>query len=135
LQARCSPTTAGRAFPDAYYQNYSQYFQGLSPLNFYTLAAQAGGQTSLPYSLAVKNVASSPTSIWLPDGLITSADEILGARYLQDASMAFASSVNDGYTISAMSCEASLPVIPLTGAADADGIESAYRASRDRRSG
>ena len=96
----------------------------IAPQNLLASALAASGSMPSTYTLSVQNVSATPQSIWTPPGLITHADEITNAGYVQDTALAFASSASaSDYTIEAVPVGMSLYSVP-----NADnGFEKAYK--------
>ena len=84
------------------------------------------------FTLTVRNIAATPLSIWAPPGLITRADEIPNAGYIQDTALAFASSENSSqYTLDAIPVD-----MALYNVSHADrGLKSAYASSIGKADG
>ncbi len=96
----------------------------IAPQNLLASALAASGSMPSTFTLSVQNVSATPQSIWTPPGLITHADEITNAGYVQDTALAFASSASaSNYTIEAVPVGMSLYSVPN---AD-DGFEKAYK--------
>jgi len=96
----------------------------IAPQNLLASAEAASGTLSDTYTLSVKNVDAAPLSIWTPPGLVTLADEIAYAGYVQDTALAYASSASSSeYTVEA------IPVgMALYSVANAEnGFEKAYK--------
>lgn len=96
----------------------------IAPQNLLAAAAKLGGATPETYTLSVRNVAATPLSIWAPPGLVTRAEDIENAGYVQDTALAFASSASSSaYTLEA------IPVgMALYSVSNAqNGIEEAYQ--------
>ncbi len=75
----------------------------IAPQNLLASALAASGSMPSTYTLSVQNVSATPQSIWTPPGLITHADEITNAGYVQDTALALASSASaSDYTIEAV---------------------------------
>jgi transglutaminase-like putative cysteine protease len=118
---------------DAYYAEYSDFFAGVAPQNLSADSTIIGGAQYQPYTLSVRNIDATPSSIWIPNGLLTTAGEISGAGYLQDAVLYFEnSSDSDEYTLTAMTRGAVLTAIPLTEEAT---LKSAYLAAAGSETG
>ena len=97
----------------------------IAPQNLLASAAMLGGNTPETFNLAVRNIASTPLSIWTPPGLVTRADEIANAGYVQDTALAFASSASSSeYAIDAIPVGMALYSVPN---AKSDGMEKAYQ--------
>ena len=97
----------------------------IAPQNLLASAAMLGGNTPETFNLAVRNIASTPLSIWTPPGLVTRADEIANAGYVQDTALAFASSASSSeYAIDAIPVGMALYSVPN---AKSDGLEKAYQ--------
>ncbi|MDD4312640.1 MAG: transglutaminase-like domain-containing protein, partial [Eubacteriales bacterium] len=96
----------------------------IAPQNLLASALSASGSMPSTFTLSVKNVNATPQSIWTPPGLITRADEITNAGYVQDTALAFASSASAlDYTVDAVPIGMSLYSVP-----NADGgFEKAYQ--------
>ena len=96
----------------------------IAPQNLLASALTVSDSMPTTYSLSVQNVNSTPQSIWTPPGLITHADQIANAGYVQDTALAFASSAASAdYTVEAVPVGMSLYSVPN---AD-DGFEKAYQ--------
>ncbi len=96
----------------------------IAPQNLLASAAKLGGNTPETFTLSVRNIAATPLSIWAPPGLITRADDIENAGYVQDTALAFASSASSSsYTLEA------IPVgMALYSVSNAqDGMKQAYQ--------
>lgn len=109
---------------DSYYAGYEALFNDIAPQNLSADATIASGTQYQPYTLSVQNIAATASSIWTPNGLLTTAGEIQDAAYVQDSALQFErSSDADAYTVTALTREAVLTAIPF---ADGDTLESAY---------
>ncbi|MEN6636067.1 MAG: transglutaminase-like domain-containing protein [Clostridiaceae bacterium] len=95
----------------------------VAPQNLLASALSASESMPSTFSLTVRNVNATPQSIWVPPGLVTHADEIANAGYVQDTALAFASSAASAdYTVEAIPVGMSLYSVP-----HADGgYEKAY---------
>ncbi len=97
----------------------------IAPQNLLASAAMLDGNTPETFNLAVRNIASTPLSIWTPPGLVTHADDITNAGYVQDTALAFASSAaSSEYAIDAIPVDMALYSVP---SAKGDSLESAYQ--------
>jgi transglutaminase-like putative cysteine protease len=112
------------------YAHYAANFSGIAPQNLRSAAAAVGSAQFDSYTLSVRNVSATPRSIWTPDGLATTADEISGAIYVQDTALEFSSASGSAdYSLEALSCAATLSPVPLAdGQTDAASLKSAYLA-------
>jgi len=96
----------------------------VAPQNLLASSTAASGTTPATYTLSVRNVAATPLSIWSPPGLVTHADEIDLAGYVQDTAMAFASSAKSSdYTLEAVPVGMALYSVPHA----AGGFKDAYQ--------
>lgn len=112
---------------DSYYEDYADYFAGIAPQNLSADATIVSGTQYQPYTLSVQNINATSKSIWVPNGLLTTAGEILGADYVQDTALHFENtSDSDEYTLTAMTREAVLTTIPFN---DGETLKSAYLAA------
>ncbi len=112
---------------DSYYHQYANYFSGIAPQNLSADATIVSGTQYQPYTLSVQNIDATSNSIWSPNGLLTTAGEISGAAYLQDAALYFERpSDSDEYMLTAMTRDAVLTAIPL---ADDGILTSTYLAA------
>ena len=109
------------------YATYAKSFSSVAPQNLFSAASAAAGAQSEAYTLSIQNVSGINTSIWIPGGLLTRAEQIEHAEYVEDTALGFYKSVNDAaYTIQALPYNAAISSVPLTG----DGtLKSAYLAS------
>ena len=81
----------------------------VAPQNLLASASAASGTLSNSYTLSVKNVDATPLSLWTPPGLITRAEEITNAGYVQDTALAFQSTDSSSdYTVEAVPVSMSL---------------------------
>ena len=97
----------------------------IAPQNLLASAAMLGENTPETFNLAVRNIASTPLSIWTPPGLVTHADEITNAGYVQDTALAFASSASSSeYAIDAIPVDMALYSVPN---AKSNGLKAAYQ--------
>lgn len=113
----------------AAYRRAADGFYGIAPQNLHAAAFPQGSA----YALSVRNIAALPTSLWTPNGLVTAADDITGATFLQDTALgaARANGISQ-YTIEAMPLDTIFGSIPLAGGStEADGILRAYLAAAD----
>lgn len=112
---------------DTYYSGYASLFGDISPQNLSADATIASGAQSQSYTLSIQNIAAEASSIWTPNGLVTTAEEIPGAVYVQDVALEFdRSSDADDYTVTALQREAVLTAIPF---AEGATLKSAYLAA------
>lgn len=97
---------------------------GIAPQNLHTAALEASGTLPDTFSLTVRNVSATALSIWSPPGLLTKAEAITNAGYVQDTALAFASADSSmEYTLEAIPVD-----MALYSVAHADkGFESAYQ--------
>ena len=95
----------------------------IAPQNLLASADAASGTLPGSYTLSVQNVDATPLSLWAPPGLITRADQIPNAGYVQDTAMAFQSTDSSAaYTLEAVPVSMSLYSV-----ANADnGFKKAY---------
>ncbi len=118
---------------DSYYGQYADYFSGIAPQNLSADATIISGAQYQSYTLSVRNINATANSIWSPSGLLTTAGEISGAAYLQDAALYFENSSNsDEYSLMAMTRNAVLTAIPL---ADDGTLMSTYLAAAGSATG
>lgn len=111
----------------AVYSGYENSYSSFPPQNLLAMAVSASEAQNEAYTLSIQNVSGINTSIWVPGGLITRAEEIEHAEYVEDTALGFYKSVNDAaYTVQALSYNSAISSVPLTG----DGtLKSAYLAS------
>ncbi len=103
------------------YRRYADRFLATAPQNLHAAAFPQ----SAPYTLAVRNLAAADGSIWIPNGLVTRADELNGAGYVQDTALHAARAQDAAaYELTAVPCEATLYPFPLAGD---NTLLSAYR--------
>ncbi len=96
----------------------------IAPQNLLASAASASGEMPETYTLSVRNIAATPLSIWAPPGLVTRAEAIENAGYVQDTALAFASSASSlEYTLEAV--PVGMALYSVSGAND--GFEDAYQ--------
>ncbi|MEZ4627741.1 MAG: transglutaminase-like domain-containing protein [Eubacteriales bacterium] len=95
-------------------------------------ALEASGELNNYFTLTVRNIAATPLSIWTPPGLITRADAIPNAGYVQDTALAFGSSESSSeYTLDAIPVD-----MALYNVSHADeGLQSAYAKSIGKADG
>ena len=112
------------------YEKYAENFLDIAPQNLLAAAAAASQSASETYSLSIKYVSAARTSMWTPCGLVTNADEIPGASFLQDTAMQYAAASGADYTIKALPCSTVLSTVDLGGADETAGaLRSAYTAA------
>ena len=112
------------------YENYAEGFLDIAPQNLLATASAASQSADETYTLSVKYVSAAKTSMWTPCGLVTRADEISGASFLQDTAMEYAAASGADYTIEALPCSTVLSSVSLNGADEtADALRSAYLAA------
>ncbi len=107
---------AGTVYTEDGWQNFStSEFSKLAndldiaPQNLLASAAAASGTLPESYTLSVQNVDATPLSLWAPPGLITRADQIPNAGYVQDTALAFQSTDSSAaYTLEAVPVSMSL---------------------------
>ncbi len=101
---------------------------GIAPQNLLARAAAAGGDAVSTFELSVRNIDATPFSIWAPPGLVTRAEELSNAGYIQDTSLAFATSAgSEEYTLAAVPVGMALySVAGIGDDADADVVRRAY---------
>jgi len=130
---------AGAVFSENGWTNVSdQEFSKLStsiniaPQNLHAAALSASGELNRSFTLSVRNIAATPLSIWTPPGLITQADAIPNAGYIQDTALGFGSSENSSeYTLEAIPVD-----MALYNVSHADqGFEKAYAKSVGKADG
>ncbi|MCE5187595.1 MAG: hypothetical protein LLF75_00190 [Eubacteriales bacterium] len=116
---------------NAEYAGISDRFLGIAPQNLCSGAYAAASASAGTYTISVRNIAAAKTSIWAPNGLITTAGEIPGAVYLQDTALGFEKASSAGeYSINALSLGATLSSMPLSGsAADSESLKNAYHSA------
>ncbi len=122
---------AGAVFTKNGWKNISaQEFSRLSgsidiaPQNMLASAAALDGEMPETYTVSVRNVAATPLSIWAPPGLVTTADQISNAGYVQDTALAFASAESSSeYALEAMPVDMALYSVSR---AD-EGLQQAYQ--------
>lgn len=96
----------------------------IAPQNMLGTASRLGGKTPETFTLSVRNIAATPLSIWAPPGLVTTADEIPNAGYVQDTALAFASAESSSeYTLEAIPVDMAL--YSVSGAQN--GLKQAYQ--------
>ena len=96
----------------------------IAPQNLLASAAALGGSTPETFELSVRNIAATPLSIWAPPGLMTRADELVNAGYVQDTALAFVSSASSAeYTLEAIPVGMALYSVSNA----SDGFRSAYQ--------
>ena len=96
----------------------------IAPQNLLASAATASGTLPDSFTLSVKNVDATPLSLWTPPGLITRADQIPNAGYVQDTALAFQSTdSSSAYTIEAVPVSMSLYSV----ANAENGLKKAYQ--------
>lgn len=104
----------------------------IAPQNLHAAALEASGELNNYFTLTVRNIAATPLSIWTPPGLITRADAIPNAGYVQDTALAFGSSESSSeYTLDAIPVDMALYNVSH---AD-DGLQSAYAKSIGKADG
>ena len=119
----------------AVYARYALGFSAVPPQNLLAAAMAAGSRRFETYTLSVRNVAASPSSLWTPPGLVTTAGE-LGAINVRDTALGYGGAAHeDGYTIEALACNAVPSALTLPGAADAAALRSAYLAATGSATG
>lgn len=123
--------------PDSTYSRYAERFLDLAPQNLHAAAVAASAAQTTSYTLSVQNVAASKSSVWMPNGLVTRAEEMGAARYVQDTaiSSARASGIKE-YTVEALPCQTTLSSVqPASLGEDAASIQAAYLAAAGRTMG
>ena len=96
----------------------------IAPQNLHAAAAAASGMLGETYTLSVRNIAATPLSIWAPPGLVTQANEIPNAGYVQDTALAFTSAESSSdYTLEAI--PVGMALYSVSGAED--GMIKAYQ--------
>ncbi|MEN6593797.1 MAG: transglutaminase-like domain-containing protein [Clostridiaceae bacterium] len=121
-------TSAGwQSVSNSVYEKSAETFQSIAPQNLFAAATAASEVQNEPYTLSIQNVSGISSSIWTPNGLVTTADEIDGAAYVQDTALGYAKSQNDAsYTLEALPYNAIISSVPLTSEAT---LRSAYLAA------
>ncbi len=116
-----------QSLSSAEYASYARTFSSVPPQNLLSAATAAAGAQNEAYTLSIQNVSALNTSIWVPGGLVTRAEEIEHAEYVEDTALGFYKTMNRAaYTIQALPYNAAISSVPLTG----DGtLKSAYLAS------
>ena len=101
---------------------------GIAPQNLLAVAASSGGSPVTTYDLSVRNVDATPLSIWTPPGLVTQAEAIPNAGYVQDTALAFATSAGaQEYALQAIPVGMALYSVSGIGEnADAQIVRRAY---------
>ena len=117
---------AGSAWTDVSSSEFSVLSTSvdIAPQNLHAAAASASGAQDETYTLSVRNIAATRLSIWAPPGLVTQANEIPNAGYVQDTALAFVSAESSSdYTLEA------IPVgMALYSVSNAeDGMRKAYQ--------
>ncbi len=102
---------------------------GIAPQNLLAAAVSASGNSLSTFDLSVRNIDATPLSIWIPPGLVTRAEEITSAGYVQDTALAFASSANSSeYSLTAIPVGMALySVTGIDSNADTDVFRRAYQ--------
>lgn len=96
----------------------------IAPQNMLASAAALSGQAPEAYTISVRNIAATPLSIWAPPGLVTTANQISNAGYVQDTALAFASAESSSqYTLEAIPVDMAL--YSVSGAQN--GLKQAYQ--------
>lgn len=116
---------------DRTYESYADGFSGVAPQNLLADAAAASSSSAYEtYTLSVKYVTASKTSVWTPCGLVTGAEEIPGASFRQDTALEYKNASGADYTLEALDCGTTLSSVAMNGAEqDADALENAYLAA------
>ena len=117
--------------PSSNYASIQDALLGIAPQNLCAAATSAASAKSNPFSLSVRNLAASKTSIWVPNGLVTTTSDIPNSVYIEDAALGFSkASAAKEYTLSALPIGSALSDIPLAGGAtDADSLKNAYQSA------
>lgn len=116
---------------DAAYSAFEDRFLNIAPQNLSAAAVAVASSSFESYTVSVRNLSSSKTSIWTPNALVTTAADLPGAVYLHDAALGFsASSLAADYTVEALRLSATLSSVPLADSnTSAAALENAYRTS------
>ena len=102
---------------------------GIAPQNLLARAVSVSGAPVYPFDLSVRNIDASEYSIWTPAGLLTEAEQIPGAGYVQDTALAFSQAI-DGQTYSLEAARVGMALYSIAGIddnANADIMRRAYR--------
>jgi transglutaminase-like putative cysteine protease len=117
--------------PDAEFSRLSTSID-IAPQNLHAAAQSAGSGLTDTFTLSVRNVAATPLSIWSPPGLVTRAEAIPNAGYVQDTALAFASADSSSeYTLEAIPVGMALYSIAHAG----NGFENAYQKAAGKADG
>lgn len=109
---------------DALYQGYASGFGGIMPQALHA----AANHDQAPYTLFVQNVSASPSSIWIPNGLVSATLIHNNAVFVQDTALRLSGASRLAYALEALPCAATLTALPLSG----NTVEDAYRAASSR---